>query len=79
MRRERDARDRRRVVVHLVLDKALHDVAPVFLPLVREWQQLAADYSDDELRLIVAFYRRMEQVFRDHVVRLREAGAMRGT
>src|ERR1700735_3397082 len=79
VRRERDTRDRRRVVVHLVLDKALHDVAPVFLPLVREWQQMAADYSDDELRLIVAFYRRMEQVFRDHVVRLREAGAMPGT
>jgi hypothetical protein len=51
VRRERDTRDRRRVVVHLVLDKALHDVAPVFLPLVREWQQMAAGYSDDELRL----------------------------
>ena len=75
VRRERDARDRRRVVVHLVLDKALHDVAPVFLPMVREWQEMAADYSDDELRLIVAFYRRMEQVIRDHVIRLREAGA----
>ncbi|HEY3979854.1 MAG TPA: MarR family transcriptional regulator [Streptosporangiaceae bacterium] len=75
VRRERDARDRRRVVVRLVLDKALHDVAPVFLPMVREWQQMAADYSDDELRLIVAFYQRMEQVIRDHVVRLRESGA----
>jgi DNA-binding MarR family transcriptional regulator len=75
VRRERDARDRRRVVVHLVLDKALHDVAPVFLPMIRDWQKLAADYSDDELRLIVAFYRRMEQVIRDHVIRLRESGA----
>jgi hypothetical protein len=79
VRRERDARDRRRVVVRLVLDKALHDVAPAFLPLVREWQQMAAGYSDDELRLIVAFYRLMEQVFRDHVVRLREPGAMPGS
>jgi DNA-binding MarR family transcriptional regulator len=78
VRRERDARDRRRVVVHLVLDKALHDVAPVFLPMIRDWQQLAADYSDDELQLIVAFYRRMEQVLRDHVVRLRESGAVPG-
>jgi DNA-binding MarR family transcriptional regulator len=71
VRRERDGRDRRRVVVHLVVDKALHDVAPVFLPLIRDCQQLAADYSDDELQLILAFYRRMEQVIRDHVVRLR--------
>src|SRR3984885_15569630 len=38
VRRERDARDRRRVVVHLVLDKALHDGAAAFLPLVREWE-----------------------------------------
>ena len=79
VRRERDARDRRRVVVHLVLDKALHDVAPVFLPMIRDWQKLAADYSDDELRLIVSFYRRMEQVIRDHVVRLREPGTMPGS
>jgi DNA-binding MarR family transcriptional regulator len=78
VRRERDARDRRRVVVHLVLDKARHDVAPVFLPMVRDWQQLTADYSDDELQLIVAFYRRMEQVIRDHVVRLRESGPVPG-
>ncbi|HEY6479955.1 MAG TPA: MarR family transcriptional regulator [Streptosporangiaceae bacterium] len=76
VRRERDARDRRRVVVHLVVEKAVHDVAPVFLPLIRDCQQLAADYSDDELQLILAFYRRMEQVIRDHVVRLREAGAV---
>jgi DNA-binding transcriptional ArsR family regulator len=71
VRRERDARDRRRVVVHLVLDRAVRDVAPLFLPMVREWQQMAAGYTDDELRLIVEFYGRMEQVFRDHVIRLR--------
>jgi DNA-binding MarR family transcriptional regulator len=79
VRRERDARDRRRVVVHLVLDKALRDVAPVFLPMIREWQEMAADYSDDELQLIVAFYGRMEQIFRDHIVRLRNPGTAPGT
>jgi DNA-binding MarR family transcriptional regulator len=78
VRRERDARDRRRVVVHLDLGKALQDVAPVFLPMVREMQQLAGDYSDEELRLIVAFYRRMEQVFRDHVIRLRDPSTAPG-
>jgi DNA-binding MarR family transcriptional regulator len=72
--RERDTKDRRRVVVHLVLEKALRDVAPLFLPMLREWQELVVDYTDDELRLIVDFYGRMQQVFRDHVVRLRGAG-----
>jgi DNA-binding MarR family transcriptional regulator len=79
VRRERDTKDRRRVVVHLVLERALREVAPLFLPMVREWQQMAAGYSDDELRLIVEFYRRMEQVFRDHVVRLREPGRAPGS
>ena len=71
VRRERDARDRRRVVIRLVLERALSDVAPVFLPMVRAWQEMATRYTDDELRLIVDFYGRMEQVIREHLTRLR--------
>jgi DNA-binding MarR family transcriptional regulator len=70
--RERDPHDRRRVVVQLVLDRALRDVASVFLPMMRAWQTMAARYTDDELRLIVDFYGRMEQVLREHLERLRE-------
>ena len=73
VRRERDASDRRRVVIRLVLDRALSDIAPVFLPMIRALEQTAARYSDDELRLIVEFYGRIEQVFRDHLALLREA------
>jgi DNA-binding MarR family transcriptional regulator len=72
--RERDATDRRRVVVAISLDRALREVAPVFAPMVADWQRLASRYSDDELRLIVDFYDQMEQVIRDHLVRLREGG-----
>ena len=71
--RERDRHDRRRVVVTITLDRAMRDVASVFLPLLRDWRAMAARYSDDELRLIVDFYGRMEQVFRTHIVRLRDA------
>jgi DNA-binding MarR family transcriptional regulator len=70
--RERDPHDRRRVVVTITLDRAMRDVASVFLPLLRDWREMAARYSDDELRLIVDFYARMEQVFREHIVRLRD-------
>ena len=73
VRRERDARDRRRVVIRLVLERALSDIAPVFLPMVRALQEVAGRYTDDELQLIVGFYGRMEQVFRDHLARLRDA------
>src|SRR5579859_1407609 len=70
--RERDPHDRRRVVVTLVLDRAMREVASVFLPLMRDWREMSARYSDDELRLIVDFYSRMEQVFRTHLIRLRD-------
>jgi hypothetical protein len=33
---------------------------------------MAARYSDNELRLIVDFYGRAEQVFRKHLIRLRD-------
>jgi DNA-binding MarR family transcriptional regulator len=73
VRRERDARDRRRVVIRLVLERALSDIAPVFLPMIRALQEVAGRYTDDELQLIVGCYGRMEQVFRDHLARLRDA------
>ena len=72
--RERDPHDRRRVVVTLSLDQAMRNVASVFLPIMRDWRELATRYSDDELRVIVDFYARMEQVFRNHLIRLRTEG-----
>src|SRR5215469_12357118 len=72
VRRERDPHDRRRVVVRLSLDKAVSEVASVFAPMLRDWREMASRYSDDELRLIVDFYGRVEQVFRKHLIRLRD-------
>jgi DNA-binding MarR family transcriptional regulator len=76
VRRERDPSDRRRVVVTIVIEKALAQVATVFAPMVADWQQLAERYSDDELRLIVEFYDQMERVIRKHLTRLRERAAL---
>jgi DNA-binding MarR family transcriptional regulator len=76
--RERDPADRRRVVVTIVLEKALTEVATIFAPMVADWQQLATRYTDDELRLIKEFYDQMEQVIRKHLIRLRERPAPAG-
>ena len=73
--RERDPHDRRRVVVKLVLDRAMRDVASLFLPMMRAWREMAARYSDDELRFIIDYYARVEQVLREHLARLRDAQA----
>jgi DNA-binding MarR family transcriptional regulator len=72
VRRERDPQDRRRVVIRLVLERAIRDVASVFLPMVRDWGEMAARYTDDELRVIVDFYDEMQQVLQKHLTRLRE-------
>jgi len=71
VRRERDAEDRRRVVIHLDLQRAVTSVMPVFGPMMGAWQRLADRYTDDELRLIVEYYGQMEQIIREHLARLR--------
>src|SRR5215472_13960545 len=65
--RERDVADRRRVLVRLVTERAISEVAWAF-------QQLAERYNDEELRLIVEFYGQLEQVLRAHIGRLRDPG-----
>jgi hypothetical protein len=55
-----------------VLERAIREVASVFLPMVRDWNEMASQYSDDELKLIVGFYDRMQQVLQKHLTRLRE-------
>ena len=74
VRRERDTSDRRRVVIHVVLESTLRDVAPIFFPMVRDWLRTSAAYSDDELKLILEFQGRTEQVLREHLTRLRSDG-----
>jgi hypothetical protein len=73
VRRERDAQDRRRVVIHFDAERALGTVAPVFGPMMGAWQRLADQYTDDELRLIVEFYAQLQEILRDHLTRLRQS------
>ncbi len=75
VRRERDANDRRRVVVHVIIERTTRDVVPVFLPMVLAWQETASSYTDDELKLILEFQGRSERVLREHLARLRGIAA----
>src|SRR5579871_6719738 len=74
VRRERDAHDRRKVIVQLDLTRGLRDVAPVFAPLVTAMRAAAARYTDDELRLILRFQLELEQIVSDQLASLREKG-----
>jgi DNA-binding transcriptional ArsR family regulator len=71
VRRERDAHDRRRVVVHLDPSRGLRDVAPVFAPVVEAWRAVAAQYTDEQLTLILGFQGQLEQIMRDRLIELR--------
>ena len=71
VRRERDAHDRRRVVVHLDGTRGLRDVAPVFAPVVEAWRAVAAQYTDEQLTLLLGFQAQLEQIMRDRLIELR--------
>jgi DNA-binding MarR family transcriptional regulator len=71
VRRERDARDRRKVIVQLDFTRGLRDVAPVFSPLVNAMRATATRYTDDELRLILRFQLELERIVRDQLASLR--------
>jgi DNA-binding MarR family transcriptional regulator len=70
--RERDMRDRRRVVVRLDEARGLRDIAPVFAPVVRAWLAVAAEYTDEQLNLLLDFQRKLEQIMRDALIQLQE-------
>src|ERR1700677_3265256 len=70
VRRERDAHDRRRVVVHLDATRGLRDVAPV----IEAWRAVATQYTDEQLTLILGFQAQLEQIMRDRLIELRGNG-----
>jgi DNA-binding transcriptional ArsR family regulator len=71
VRRERDSRDRRRVVIHLIIEPVLRDVVAAFAPVLAAWKTVADSYTDAELELIIGFQAKSEQALRDNLARLR--------
>jgi DNA-binding MarR family transcriptional regulator len=71
VRRERDSADRRRVIVRLDPVRGLRDVAPVFAPVVQAWRAAAAEYTDEQLSLLLHFQGQLEQIMRDRLIELR--------
>src|ERR1700727_595831 len=76
--RVRAAHDRRRVIVELGGGPGLREVGATFGPVVKAWRATAADYSDDELRLLLEFQGELEEIMRSQLARLRAAGGAGG-
>jgi DNA-binding MarR family transcriptional regulator len=75
VRRERDPKDRRRVIVNLNAGPGLRAVGSTFASLVKAWRAAAASYSEEELRLLLDFQRRMEGIVRGQLDRLGDEAA----
>jgi DNA-binding transcriptional ArsR family regulator len=71
VRREKDPSDRRRVMIRLDPERGLHDVAPVFAPVVKAWREAAASYTDEQLETILGFQQQLEQIMRRRLIELR--------
>ena len=63
------------MIVRLNAGPGLREIAPTFGPLVKAWRATAAGYSDDELRLLLDFQRRLEDIVRGQLARLRGEAA----
>jgi len=74
VRRERDASDRRRVIVHLVADRA-RKIGKLFEPLARAMADLYTRYSDEQLAALVDFTRRGNAITLEHIARVERGGA----
>ena len=52
----------------------LREVGSTFAPVVKAWRATAADYSDNELRLLLEFQGKLEEIMRSQLARLRGDG-----
>ncbi len=74
VRRERDPDDARRVIVRLQSGKDDgRERDPAFAALGSAWEELAAQYDDEQLALLVEFLKRSNALSREELGRLRAA------
>jgi DNA-binding MarR family transcriptional regulator len=75
VRRESDPEDGRRVIVRLVQEK---EGALPISGMGDAWDDLVARYDDEQLALLVEFFKRGNTISREEILRLREAPAGEG-
>ncbi|HVK05819.1 MAG TPA: MarR family transcriptional regulator [Armatimonadaceae bacterium] len=72
VRRERDAEDRRKVIVHPNCERMKQEVAPLFASLAEEVNALWATYTDEQLALALDVMRKTGAALYAQTVRLRD-------
>lgn len=73
VRRERDPNDGRRVIVQLERGKDnIQKISPIFASLGKAWDELASDYDEEQISLLLEFLKRSNALFRREIVQLQE-------
>lgn len=80
VRRERDPDDGRVVIVRLAggQQDAGQKIVPIFDALDRAWAEMAVQYDDEQIALLVEFLERCNTLVRAEIVRLHEAPSPEG-
>jgi len=69
--RDKDAKDRRKVVIKLHADKVASEIAPLFQSFGQAMERLFSQYSDEELALLETFMRDCIDVFQQETLKMR--------
>lgn len=74
VRRERDPNDGRRVIVRLTSGSdGKQEFSPLFGSLGKAWEEMAADYDDQQKEFLLEFLQRSNALAREEITRLRES------
>lgn len=76
--RERDTRDRRQVVLHVVPDR-IAEISRYYQPMGEHWREQLAGCTDEQLRFLVEFLRQGRENARAETESLRASGRAYGT
>jgi DNA-binding MarR family transcriptional regulator len=69
--RERDPKDKRRVIVHPLPERAGHEIGPLYASIGRSFAEMCSRYDEGELALILDFITRSHPLNREETARLR--------
>ena len=69
--RERDPKDKRRVIVHPLPERARGEIGPLYASIGRSFAEMCSRYDEGELALILDFVARSHPLNREETARLR--------
>lgn len=73
VRRERDPKDRRRVIVRPLVEKGKREIGPIFESLQQSMNELCSRYQDKELELLIDFLQQSMRIMEEESIRLKKS------